>query len=440
MTNMQLRRWRIADLAAPERWALNGGPFGSKLVSKMYVSAGVPVIRGCNLPKDALFDETELVFVSAQKADELRQHEARPGDLVITQRGTLGQVGLISQSARYRRYIVSQSQMKLTVDQQKADSLFLYYVFRSPQVSRRIEDLALRSGVPHINLAILRAFEVELPSVDQQRRIASILGAYDDLIEVNRRRIALLEEMARRLFEEWFVRFRFPGHEGHAMVVGPEGPLPESWAWRPMKAVCVQPNGIQTGPFGSQLHQSDYAEDGVPVVMPKNIIDLRIVEDDIARISEEKANELGRHRMSAGDVVYGRRGDIGRRAYISTRENGWFCGTGCLRLRPDITQVSSRYFFDTLGLAATLGAIRGRAQGATMPNLSAGAMSDVPLMVPPLALQQRYEHFVEPLAASSATLQRANATLAASRDLLLPHLVSGDLSVSGVEQDLGAVA
>jgi hypothetical protein len=94
MINPSWRRWRVEDLAAPERWALNGGPFGSKLVSNMYTSTGVPVIRGCNLPNEARFDEKDFVYVSEQKADELRQHNARPGDLIITQRGTLGQVGL----------------------------------------------------------------------------------------------------------------------------------------------------------------------------------------------------------------------------------------------------------------------------------------------------------------------------------------------------------
>src|SRR5690606_21463776 len=91
----------IEELAASKRWALNGGPFGSKLVSRMYVDAGVPVIRGCNLPMDKRFDESEFVFVSEEKADDLRQHIAVPGDLVFTQRGTLGQVGLIPPDATY---------------------------------------------------------------------------------------------------------------------------------------------------------------------------------------------------------------------------------------------------------------------------------------------------------------------------------------------------
>ncbi len=327
------------------------------------------------------------------------------------------------------RFAVGADGTQLLTGKDSVDTRFLFYALHCAP----IEQFGYQR-----HFKLLKQSEIPVPPLPVQCRIASILGTYDDLIEVNRQRIALQEEMARRLFEEWFVRFRFPGHEGCTTVELPDGPLPGGWRWEPMEAVCAQPNGIQTGPFGSQLHQSDYADEGVPVVMPKNIVDLHIVENDIARISEDKADELGRHRMTVGDVVYGRRGDIGRRAYITTREDGWFCGTGCLRMRPDARQVRPRYFFDTLGLPTTLAAIRARAQGATMPNLSAGAMSQVAVMVPPIELQQRYENVAEPLAASIANLRSSNVNLGFTRDLLLPRLVSGELYVT--EPELEAVA
>jgi type I restriction enzyme S subunit len=321
---------------------------------------------------------------------------------------------------------------------QVADVVFVKYAL--DHAKQRFSGISRGATQDNLSLEKLLSQRLPVPPIEDQRRIASILGAYDELIEVNRRRIALLEETAQRHFDEWFVRFRFPGHEGHAIVETKDGSLPEGWECRTLKEVCARPNGIQTGPFGSQLHQSDYEDDGVPVVMPKNIIGLRVVEHGIARISEQKANDLGRHRMLLGDVVYGRRGEIGRRAYITLRENGWFCGTGCLRLRPDTQIISSRFFFDALGLTATLGAIRARAQGATMPNLSAGAMADVPVMVPPPLLQERYSQIAEPMAELVANLQTANVSLGASRDLLLPRLISGELSVSVVQRELEAVA
>jgi type I restriction enzyme S subunit len=287
---------------------------------------------------------------------------------------------------------------------------------------------------------IFRQAHIPVPPIPIQRRIASILGAYDDLIEVNRRRIAVLEEMARRLFDEWFVHFRFPGHEGHRMVETEHGVLPEGWEWANLESVCLPRHGIQTGPFGSQLHQSDYVSDGIPLVMPKDLINLKIVTTDIAHIPEALADELGRHRMRIGDVVYGRRGDIGRRAYISSREDGWFCGTGCLRLRPDPDKVSFRYFFDALGLHLTDGAIKGRAQGATMPNLSAKAMIGVPFLLPPMLLQGQYHTFIEESARLVTAVGESNVHLATARDLLLPRLISGELSVTEAERELDAAA
>src|SRR5437660_561531 len=102
---------------------------------------------------------------------------------------------------------------------------------------------------------------------------------------------------------------------------------------RTLGAICDEVGGIiRTGPFGSQLHESDYRDGGLPVVMPKDIVSGRIVVDGIARIGPEDANRLSQHKLKKGDIVYGRRGDIGRRALITDREDGWLCGTGCLRI------------------------------------------------------------------------------------------------------------
>jgi type I restriction enzyme S subunit len=317
---------------------------------------------------------------------------------------------------------------------------YLRYVIGSREFTTHVKAITTGVNVPHISGRDIKRFRFLLPPEDDQVRIASILRAYDDLIELNRRRIGLLEEMARGLFEEWFVHFRYPDHEGNPTVETSNGLIPVGWQWVPLKSLCSPSDGIQTGPFGSQLHQSDYTDEGVPVVMPKNLIGLRVVEAGIARIPEELANQLGRHRMRPGDIVYGRRGDIGRRAYITELEHGWFCGTGCLRLRPDPEKVAPRYLFDALGLPVTDGMIKGRAQGATMPNLSAGVMADVELMAAPLTLQREYVDLVEPLTKILANLEQANIRLASARDLLLPRLISGELSISAAEQNLEAAA
>lgn len=155
----------------------------SELTGRDYVDEGVPVIRGGNLPEDRIFYDDDFVYVREEKADQLVPNMAYPGDVIFTQRGTLGQVGLIPTEPRFSRYVVSQSQMKLTVDPDKADAKFVYYYFRHPDTVQVVKNRALTSGVPHINLGILRDFEIPLHPPHTQREIVRILSAYDDLIE-----------------------------------------------------------------------------------------------------------------------------------------------------------------------------------------------------------------------------------------------------------------
>lgn len=195
----------VADIAASTRNALVGGPFGSELVSRDYVLSGVPVIRGGNMGHGRWVGGG-FVYVSPEKARSLSGNCAKPGDLVFTQRGTLGQVAIVPQNGA-ERYLISQSQMKLTVDTAKADPLYLYYVFTSREQQEYIRQNAIQTGVPHTNLGILRSTPLTLPPLPEQKAIAAVLGALDDKIELNRRMNATLEAMARTLFQSWFVDF-----------------------------------------------------------------------------------------------------------------------------------------------------------------------------------------------------------------------------------------
>jgi len=139
---------KLENLAASEPYALVGGPFGSKLISTDYVDEGIPVIRGSNLNGGRYLEEDDFVYVSEQKMrEDLFGNLAHPGDLVFTQRGTLGQVAIIPDNSRFDTYVISQSQMKLTVDKDKADARFIYYFFSSREAVRRILNQNSSSGV-----------------------------------------------------------------------------------------------------------------------------------------------------------------------------------------------------------------------------------------------------------------------------------------------------
>jgi type I restriction enzyme S subunit len=188
----------VADIAAPTKNALVGGPFGSNLVQRDYVPSGIPVIRGQNMGFGR-WVSGEFAFVSEEKAQQLAPNTARPGDLIFTQRGTLGQIAIVS-TEPHNRYIISQSQMKLSVDSAKADALFLYYFFTTEEQQDYILRNAIQTGVPHTNLQHLRETPLRLPSLPEQRAIAGVLGALDDKIELNRRMNETLEALAQAEF------------------------------------------------------------------------------------------------------------------------------------------------------------------------------------------------------------------------------------------------
>jgi type I restriction enzyme, S subunit len=202
--------WRdvlLEDLAAPVRNALVGGPFGSDLVSSDYEPAGIPVIRGENL-SDGRWVRGDFVFVSIEKAKKLEANTASALDIIFTQRGAnhYRQVAVVPANEQ-RRFVISQSQMKLTVNRRLADPMFVYYAFRAPKQQEYLLRNAIQTGVPHTNLSILRKTPLRIPSVETQSGIARILGELDDKIELNRRMNETLEAMARALFKSWFVDF-----------------------------------------------------------------------------------------------------------------------------------------------------------------------------------------------------------------------------------------
>ena len=192
------------------------------------------------------------------------------------------------------------------------------------------------------------------------------------------------------------------------------GEIPDHWEFTTLGEICQRGGGnIQTGPFGSQLHASDYVPVGVPSIMPTNIGENRIVEDGIVRITEEDANRLGQHRLRAGDIVYSRRGDVEKRALIREREEGWFCGTGCLKVRLGSGVVDPLFASLFLGHPAIREWIVRHAVGATMPNLNTTIMSAVPFALPPLAEQKAIAAVLGALDDKIELNRRMNATLEA---------------------------
>lgn len=401
----------IQDIAARERYALNGGPFGSKLVSSMYVDKGVPVIRGTNLPFDRKFSFDRFVFVSKEKASELRANLARPGDLIFTQRGTLGQIGIIPISSPYQEFVISQSQMKLSVNQSKVDALYLYYYFRQPAIVDKIEALALRAGVPHINLQILREFPVELPDIDTQQRITSILSSYDDLIENNTRRIEILEELTRRIYEEWFVHFRAPDFEDLPLVDSSLGPIPQGWKIE----VATKAFEIE---YGKTLPKTMMNGSGTyPVYGAGGII---------GRYDSKNVREATTLITSRG---------AGSGTVFRTIEAAFVTNNSFIVTRSSATKGWSQVMIQ---LALSRAPIKNAVGGAAQPQLTLDGLGSVPILLPPDALADRFSDIAGSTGKLAINLELQNRNLRVQRDLLLPKLISGEIDLSEAEELLEA--
>tara|TARA_R110000850_G_scaffold251950_1_gene377121 strand:+ start:2511 stop:3806 length:1296 start_codon:yes stop_codon:yes gene_type:complete len=401
---------RLETLAQSKKNAIVGGPFGSNLVSADYVEEGVPVVRGVNLPKDASFSCDRLVFVSESKADSLKQNLATPGDLIFTQRGTLGQVGIAPHGTPYDRFLISQSQMKMSVDQGKCDPRYLYYFFRMSSTVDYIHNHALQSGVPHINLGILRRFEVVCPPVDVQRTIAGVLTAYDDLIENNKRRITLLETMSEEIYREWFVRFRFPGWQEAEFEKG----LPVNWQTSGLGQIAKFVMG--------QSPKSEFYNrngDGLPFHQGVGTFGKRFPTNEVyCSVSSREAK--------TGDVLFSVRAPVGR---LNIAMEHMVIGRGLSAVRH--RRGCQSYLYYLLSTAFSNEDIIGN--GAIFNAVGKDELLSFKVLSPPDDLIDAFEKLVNPIDDQIAGLIRQNEVLEKTKNQLLPRLISGKLSVDNLD-------
>ena len=280
-----------------------------------------------------------------------------------------------------------------------------------------------------INLADLKQVCVPLPPIDMQRRIAGVLSAYDDLIENNTRRIAILEEMARRLYEEWFVHFRFPGHEDTPILDTPEGPLPEGWERSQVSEASEYVNrGIAP----------KYAEDGPSLVINQKCIRDQRLSLGPARRQQRVIPDAKQIRL--GDVLINSTGvgTLGRVTQVWEELPDTTVDTHVTIVRP-CAEVDHSYFgaallalqpfFEDAGVGST---------GQT--ELSRGRIGEAPILLPEHDMQKKFAASVHRSRLACINLAKQNTNLRAQRDLLLPKLVSGEIDVSAAEEALPVAA
>jgi len=419
---------RLQELAINKKNAIVGGPFGSNLVSADYVSEGVPVVRGVNLPKDARFSLENLAFVTESKADSLKPNLAAPGDIVFTQRGTLGQVGIIPSDTKYRRFLISQSQMKMTVDPEKANPLYLYYYFRMPSTVTYIENHALQSGVPHINLGILRKLEIICPPINIQNKISATISAYDDLIENNKRRISLLEKMAEEIYREWFVRFRFSGYQTAEFEKG----IPKGWE----RGKADQFFEHVKGKSYTSDEISELDENSMPFVTLKSFNRGGGYRGDglksyAGKFSDKQIVFEGDVVMAVTDMTQNRE-VVGRVARIpDLGEKGAVISLDVIKLVPKT--ISATYLYSYMKYSGFGDFIKSFANGANVLHLKPDLVTQQVIVVPPEELRNKFDAFVTLIHEQVGVLTKEIENLEKTKESLLPRLISGKLSVADLD-------
>ena len=269
---------------------------------------------------------------------------------------------------------------------EKVSSEWLYYLtswdeFRK-QCARNMTGSAGQKRVPK---SYLEHYKVYLPPLDEQRRIAAVLDKVSDLIAKRREQLDKLDELVKARFVEMF---------------GDPVSNPYNWEKVPLSELA----DIRIGPFGSLLHKEDYIEGGHPLVNPSHIIDGKIVIDEKLTVSHQKYIELEAYHLKAGDVVMGRRGEMGRCAVVS--QEGLLCGTGSLLIRPK-GKVTADYIQKIISFPSFKKTIEDMAVGQTMPNLNVPIVSAFQIIKPPMQVQENYYTLVTQVDKSKLTIQQS---------------------------------
>ena len=386
------------------------GPFGSQLHESDYVDDGLPVV----MPKDIIEGKVStesIARIGDEDATRLAQHKLRTGDIVYGRRGDIGRRALVTE--RESGWLCGTGCLRISLGDSIIAPVFLHYYLGQPHVVERIAKQAVGATLPNLNTTIIRSIPVTYPPLPTQRKIAAILSAYDDLIENNARRIKILEEMAQLLYREWFVHFRFPGHER----VKKNG-VPEGWETKPLGDLAqevrrsVSPTEIdpETPYFGLEH-------------LPRKSIALS--EWGIARQVQSTKLEFKK-----GEILFGKIRPYFHKVGVAPVDG--VCSSDTIV----ISAKAPEYYSLILACVSSEEFVTHAtqtSQGTKMPRANWDVLTKYLVAVPPSPLLVQFDTFMRDAVAQIQNLVFRNRNLHQTRDLLLPRLVSGEVDVSELE-------
>lgn len=347
---------------------LNGYAFKSS----NYVDKGTRIIRITNVQKGVVVDE-DPKYYSDKDMNGLIQYQLYENDLLMSLTGNVGRVGLLSKDL-----LPAALNQRVACLRVKDKSICLYYLFHYLNSSIFENEAILSStGIAQKNMSTewLKKHNIPIPPLSEQERIVEELDCLSGVIEKKKQQLKELDALAQSIFYEMF---------------GNPVENDRGWEVKKIKDIAI----VKIGPFGSLLHTSDYVCGGIPLVNPIHMCEEKVCADINFTVSEDKIGELQNYILHAGDIVFARRGDIGRCALIRDVDNGYLCGTGSLFVRM-VEDVNTVFFIKMMRCGMIIKSLNSLAKGATMLNINCKIIEDFSVILPPIFLQQQFAEKIE---------------------------------------------
>jgi type I restriction enzyme S subunit len=337
-------------------------------------------------------DESDLVAVTPEVVIS-QEKILKDGDILVSSANSWNLVGKCCQVPPLEYKATAGGFISiLRPSNSNLDPKYLYRWFSADFTQHTIRSFGNQTtNISNLNHKRTLNHKIPLPPLWEQKRIAGILDAADRLRAKRREALAQLDTLLQSTFLDLF---------------GDPVTNPKGWEVKRFKDTNTT---IQIGPFGSLLHREDYIQGGIPLINPMHIKGGQIKVGNEQTVSEEKASQLTNYRLQTGDVIMGRRGEMGRCAIVTQNENLMLCGTGSLFLRSSSEEFTPLYLTRTLSNSSMIRKIESLCLGVTMPNLNRTIMQNLNIPLPPLPLQQRFAAIVEQVEAQK-TRMRAQLT------------------------------
>ncbi|MES9892767.1 MAG: restriction endonuclease subunit S [Candidatus Thiodiazotropha sp.] len=301
-------------------------------------------------------------------------------------------------------------------------SRYLRYVIGSPQFTSYIKPIVTGVNVPHISGGQIKDYRFPLPPEDYQDSVTDILEAYDNLIENNNRRIGILEEMAKSVYREWFVKFCFPGHENIKFIDSPLGNIPEGWEVKLLQDTCEM---ILSGGTPKRKEPTYWKPEEIPWVKTKELLDGWVFD------TEEKISTTGLNNSSAKlfpentilMAIYAAP-TVGRLGVLAVEAA---CNQAAVGLIPDVKYMDDVFlYYKLLEMRQYFNSL---SQGAAQQNINVGKVKNAPFVLPDRDLIKLFFDYISPMRKNIRVLSKRNNNLKMQRDMLLPKVISGTINI-----------